>query len=183
MIVSGRNQLYLKVHPYIWEFYRGFYNSEVINVTEHPLLMLRIKSILQTRAEDHYRRKWSDFRIIVLNLPSYFRCGDKVTTIVHRNYLDDRRQYIISQELYHDFKNSFINYVLGYVKNGGLQSEAISNFCIFYNFEMNQVKMDSLKKIWDRSELKQKWNIERGVLNNVKKRSKNIDVVSLDLVQ
>jgi hypothetical protein len=182
MTQPAKNQLYLKVHPYLWEFYRGYYGSEIIDVKDNPLLSLRIKSILQTRAESHYRRKWSDFRIIVLNLP-YFQVGNKRINVACRKHLDDHRQFLISQELYQDFKNMFLNFVLGYVKNGGLQADAIRDFCDFYNFEMNQVKTESLKKMWDRSALKQKWNIERGVLKDVKLRPLKITGVSPSVVQ
>lgn len=182
MTQAKKNQLYLKVHPYLWEFYRGYYGSEIIDVKDNPLLSLRIKSILQTRAESHQRRKWSDFRIIVLNLP-YFQVGNKRINVACRKHLDDHRQFLISQELYQDFKNMFLNFVLGYVKNGGLQADGIRDFCDFYNFEMNQIKMQSMKKMWDRSEVKRRWNAERGVLNNVKYAPLNITRVSPMLIQ
>lgn len=177
-----KQQLYLKVHPYLWEFYRGFYGSEIIDVKEHSLLSIRIKNILQTEPKNYPRRQWSDFRIIVLKLP-YFRTGNKRINVACRNFLDDNHQFLISQELYRDFKNSFMNFILGYVKNGGTQAEAIKTFCEFYHFEMNQVKTDSLKKTWDRSELKKRWNMERGTLNDVKKRGKKITTVSPMLIQ
>lgn len=179
---NNTQQLYLKVHPYLWEFYRGYYGSEVINVKENPLLSIRIKTILQTKAEAHQRRKWSDFRIIVLNLP-YFQIGNKRIKITSRKHLDDHRQFLISQELYQDFKNMFLNFVLGYVKNGGTQADAIRDFCAFYKFEMNQVKMQSLKKMWDRSDIKKKWNIERGMLKNVKIRPEKVTMVSPTIYQ
>lgn len=182
MIQPHKNQLYLKVHPYLWEFYRGYYGTEIIDVKQNPMLSLRIKSILQTKAESHYRRKWTDFRIIVLNLP-YFQIGNKRINVACRKHLDDHRQFLISQELYLDFKNMFLSFVLGYVKNGGEQANGIRTFCDFYNFEMNQIKMQSLKKMWDRSEVKKKWNIERGVLKNVKHRPLKITCVSPALIQ
>lgn len=182
MTVSTKNQLYLKVHPYLWEFYRAYYGSEIINVKENPLLSLRIKSILQTRAENHNRRIWSDFRIIVLNLP-YFQVGNKRINVACRKYLDDHRQFLISQELYQDFKNMFLSFVLGYVKNGGLQADGIRVFCDFYNIEMNQIKMESLKKMWDRSDVKQRWNVDRGMIKNVKYMPLKITHVSPALIQ
>lgn len=175
-------QLYLKVHPYLWEYYRGFYGSEIIEVKEHPLLSIRIKTVLTTKPESYPSRRWSDFRIIVLNLP-YFRIGDKRINVDCRRFLDDTHQYLISQELYLDFKNSFLNFMLGYIKNGGTQADGIKTFCDFYNFEMNTIKTDTLKKIWDRSELKERWNIERGVLIKVKKHRKNITTLSPCLIQ
>ena len=175
-------QLYLKVHPYLWEYYRGFYGREIIDVKEHPLLAIPIKAILQTQPKNYSRRKWSDFRIIVLNLP-YFRLGNKAINIEFRKFLDDRRQFLISQELYGDFKNAFHNFVMGYVLSGGKQMDGIKEFCSFYNFEMNQIKLDSLKKSWDRCDLKQKWKDEENMLINVKYSYKKIDTVSSAILQ
>lgn len=182
MKTTKPNQLYLKVHPYLWEFYRGYYGSEIIDVKNNPLLSLRIKSILQCKAENYQNRKWSDFRIITLNLP-YFQVGNKRINVACRKHLDDHRQFLISQELYQDFKNMFLNFILGYVQHGGTQADAIRDFCGFYKFEMNQVKMQSLKKMWDRSEIKKKWNIDRGLLKEVKIRPLNITRVSPSLIQ
>jgi hypothetical protein len=175
-------QLYLKVHPYLWEFYRSFYGSEVIDVKEHPLLSIRIKNILQTEPQNWNRRKWSDFRIIVLNIP-YFRTGNKRLNITYRKFLDDRRQFLISQELYADFKNALHNFVLAYVLAGGTQADAIRDFCTFYKLEMNQVKTDSLKKSWDRSELKEMWGIKTGTLKKVKNPLKKVSTVSPYLIK
>ena len=182
MTIPRKNQIYLKVHPYLWEFYRGYYGSEIIDVKSNPLLSLRIKTILQTRAANNQRRKWADFRIIVLNLP-YFQVGSKRINVACRKHLDDHRQFLISQELYQDFKNMFLNFILGYVKNGGTHADAIRDFCEFYKFEMNQVKMQSLKKMWDRSQVKEMWNIERGVLKDVKKQPEKITGVSPMVIQ
>ena len=175
-------QLYLKVHPYLWEFYRSFYGSEVINVKEHPLLSIRIKNILQTEPQNWQRRKWSDFRIIVLNLP-YFRVGNKAVNITYRKFLDDRRQFLISQELYADFKNALHNFILAYVLAGGTQADAIRDFCSFYKLEMNQVKTDSLKKSWDRSELKEMWCTNRETLKKVNNTEEKDYTVSPCLIQ
>ena len=175
-------QLYLKVHPYLWEFYRSFYGSEVINVKEHPLLSIRIKNILQTETQTWHHHQWSDFRIIVLNLP-YFRTGNKAINITYRKFLDDRRQFLISQELYADFKNALHNFTLAYVLAGGSQADGIRDFCTFYNLEMNQVKTDSLKKSRDRSKLKEKWNKERKKLKKVKTMGNYVDNLSPGLIQ
>lgn len=176
-------QLYLKVHPYLWEYYRSYYGSEIIDVRVHPLLLNRIKSVLQTTPKCYKGRVWADFRIIVLNMPRQLFIGKKSLDIKYRRFIDDRHQFLISQELYIEFKNSFINFMIGFLKNGGLQSDGINSFCEHYDLEMNRIKYDSLKKIWDRSEAKKDCIMNKGMLINVKYRQKNYEYLSTNLIQ
>lgn len=166
-----KNQLYLKVHPYLWEFYRSYYGSEVIDVLPDSLLSVRIKTILQTNPGDYQKQKWKEFRIIVLNLPQYnFRIGSKLIWLEHRKFIDDQRQKLLSLELYKDFKNTFICFVLGYVMSGGTQMNGINAFCLFYNIEMTVIKTDSLTKMWNRSKAKKDWMIMTGKFKPEKRK-------------
>ena len=148
-----KTPLYIKVHPVLKEFYKCLTGSDVIEVKPNDDFSTRIKTILQLTPKNYnVRYPFGREDYITLLLPGKFYLGrDKYIDTTSRNYLDDRRQYFISQELYGMFKSIFHNYVLAYTRSGRQQKEGILDFCEVYNISMDKINFDMLKKSWDRS--------------------------------
>lgn len=85
--------------------------------------------------------------------------GQKKIDIRHRNYLSVKAKMIISEILYHDFKETFYSFMLGCVISGRKQREAIELFCKIHNLSMNNTKYETLKKSWYRSDTRKKIKI------------------------
>lgn len=157
-----RIPLHIKVHPVVKEFIVSIAGSDTIEPKGDSLFARRIHFVLQLQpmeySEKHPFRRLKDDSSITILLP---RCqmGREKVNVLYRNHLDDRRQYLISRELYAGFKNIFHTYMLAYMKGGGeTQKEGIESFCETYNLSMKKINYDMLKKSWDRSQEKQIYN-------------------------
>ena len=161
---SEKIPLRIKVHSVVWEFYVCRYHTDTIELSRNDPFSYRIKYLLQLRPMD-YNRHFPHFplenaKILTFLLPKEFRKDDRRICTTYRNRLDDRRQYLISRELYIEFKNLFNEHIMAYCdgKNlkRGAQKKAIDNFCERHNIELNEINFDMLKKTWDRSVQKRK---------------------------
>lgn len=150
-----RIPLQIKVHPVVREYIVSTTGSDVIEPIPNSNFYHRVKTILQLNPKE-YKKYPLESQSTITILVSKFSLG-KENRIYgeHRNYLDDRRQYFLSKELYDGFKSIFHNYVLAYMRGGGKQyKQAIEDFCDVYSLSLNNINYEMLKKSWDRSEQK-----------------------------
>lgn len=144
--------LHVKVHPVVKEFYQSITGSDVIELKPNDDFSYRIKSILQLAPKEYKNYPLKNEDYVTLLLPKSFRLSeDKRIQTKDRNYLDDRRQYFLSKELYDLVKSIFHNYVMAFARAGGKYKDGINDFCTVYNISMNKINYEMLKKSWDRS--------------------------------
>lgn len=162
---SYKIPLRIKIHPVVWEFYVCRYHTNTIELSPNDSFSYRIKYLLQLRPMDYNRNfghklPLGNAKILTLLLPKEFRLDTRTICTTYRNHLDDRRQYLISRELYNEFKKLFCEHIMAYCdgKNlkRGAQKKAIDNFCERHNIQLNEINYDMLKKTWDRSVQKRK---------------------------
>ncbi len=152
--------LYINVHPVVYEFFYSRYHTDAIEITPSDSFSIRIKTILQLQPKKYIKFPFEKGKTLTLLLPKQFRLGEnkKIDTI-YRNYLDDRRQYLISRELQKLFKEIFSKYILAFCRGNkmkrGSQKNAINDFCEVYNIKLDAINFEMLKKTWDRSYEKQ----------------------------
>jgi hypothetical protein len=157
-MANGRVPLKIKVHPVVREFLVSLTGSDVIDPIQNSTFYHRIKFILQLNPKNYNQtylnRRFKNESTITI-LVGWFQMCDKRIDPLSRNYLDDARQYLISKELYQSFKNIFHNYMLAYMRGGGVsQKKGIEDFCCVYNLALDNITYEMLKKSWDRSEEK-----------------------------
>ncbi len=159
-----KTPLKIKVHPVIYEFYYSRYHTDVIEISPNDNFSERIKTILQLqpkRYDKNYKLyPLSSDKYLTLLLPKKFSLGrDKRIYTVSRNYLDVRRQHLLSRELQKFFKEIFHKYVLAYCRarnnERGSQKTAIEDFCIVYDISFTKITYEMLIKSWNRSYEKQ----------------------------
>lgn len=147
----------IKIHPAVQDFFVAKFGSYHIKLKQSDVLSIRIKNMLQLNPKNyrfHYRN--IDYNSeLVLELPANFKITDKWIDTQYRNYLDDRRRYMIAREFQQWMKDIFHNYVAGYCVahnfKPGVQKEAILSFLVTYKIQMNDINYEMLKKSWDRS--------------------------------
>jgi len=150
--------LYIKVDPFVKQFIKRIYGSDVVDVGQQDALFERIKYILQLQPKEYKQPIKGDY-VITVFIPR-FRILNKRIDNFYRTNLDDRRQKMIAGEFKKLFKKVFHNYVFGYCRsniNKSLlenQKEGIYDFCLAYEINMDEILFESLKKSWDRSDEK-----------------------------
>lgn len=173
-------EIFVKVHPAVFSYYRNLHGSERIRLKNDPILTRRIKTILQTKPKRYSQTRFSNFRILVLELHN-FRIANKRINIKNVQCLDDRVQYFLSRELQDYFDEKFTGSVAGYCSalnmKPGCQKMGIEDFMFRYNIDPEEISFQTLKKKWDRSDDKQT------LLNNVKIQSGFVTPLSLALNQ
>lgn len=172
-------EIYLRVHPTVFQYYKAIYGSECIDIRPNSYLSNKIKTILSVKPmnyKDCCRIK--NFKILRVKIHE-FRFGKNGThiNIEYSNFISDRNQYYLSKELYDIFKITFHNFVAGSVRSGRTQKQSIEDFCEAYNLDWDNVNFEMLKKSWDRS-------FEKSfLLNNYNNQSLRVDTLSPSLIQ
>jgi len=140
----------IQVSPLVYHFYHSKSGCNKIKLQYNDPLSLILYSMLETvPATFRHERFENTIRIELI-----YKRNQNIQYI---NYLPPRKQEVISKHLYANIKHLFHNYVLAFVSAGGSQHEAIIDFCTYYNIPLEDVKYETLKKSWNRSEEKRKF--------------------------
>lgn len=168
-------EIFVKVHPAVFSYYRNLHGSERIRLKNDPMLARRVKTILQTKPKMYSHTRFSNFRILVLELHN-FGIANKRINIKNKQLLDDRVQYFLSRELQDYFDEKFTGSVAGYCSalnlKPGCQKLGIEDFMDRYNIDPDEISFQTLKKKWDRSEDK------HILLNKVNNHGNNVTTLS-----
>lgn len=152
---------YIKVDPFVFDFYFSKYNSSTILINKKdPLYHLVINKLehnpsIPPKLEDKY--------VLGIKLPyldntnAHFQ-GKK--NIQYTNYITAKSQQFISAQLKNLIKEVFHTYVYSYCiackMKRGCQKKAIESFISVNKIQMNNINYEMLKKSWDRSSHKKK---------------------------
>ena len=143
----------------IREFLVGRNGSEIIKLDSNDVMFRKIKALLKSPPSDYIPSNHNEVAVKVEL--SQFRFGKAVYNSESFNYLSDKDQKAISDDWEDMFYDIFHHYVLAFCKGMKFkvpcQKLAIEDFCDEYNLDMAFIKYDTLKKSWDRSDLKKKY--------------------------
>lgn len=154
---TAKIPLYIRVAPIVKEFIVSTRGTDVIDVCKNDRFFEQIKYILQLPPKNiNYKNMPTGDNVITLFVPT-FRAGGVLIYPQYRNYLDDQKQYLISNEIKKLFKSIFYNYMLAYCRsriNNNIeenQKEAVNDFCLAYNLSWDVINYEMLIKSWNRS--------------------------------
>lgn len=155
--------LRIRVHPAVYEYYKGLYHTDTIELSPTDSFTLRIKTLLQLQPKTYKQNNpFANACFLTLLMPMQFRFGrnGKKYKTPYRNYLDDRRQRFLARELSKVFDDLFLQHVLAFCRaqdyKRGCQKRGIEDFILCCNISLDKINYEMLKKKWNRSNQKQK---------------------------
>lgn len=152
----------VKLTPILKEYIVTKYGSDTIKLKRNDPLLIKIKYLLSNNPSD-YRPVSNRSNYIKIEVQNFQLAYRKQIEQEYHNYLSPENQQIICIEINSEFKETFHNYVLAFLRGGIInrhfhqQKEAIEDFCQTYQLKLTKINYDMLKKSWDRSYQKKKY--------------------------
>jgi hypothetical protein len=149
---------YVKVEPIIRAFFLSINNgSDLLQPSKHDALWKLVKIYLMTVPKDINPvpcDKDQYLRISLLCSHNFMR--------EYRHYLNEEGQQVVANYLKLSFKQVMHNYIYGAVSTGKCtQLDAVKSFVKDYNISPDSIKMETLVKSWNRSDLYTGWRLKK----------------------